>query len=90
MEVEENGRICDGLVVLLCISRGCQFQATEKNHKIAEHDAKTYGKLSLLIFITLYQHLGSKGAKFFALRSISTDHLNQAKGEAECGRYEIQ
>ena len=48
---------------------------------VAEHDAKTYRKLSLLIFITLYQHLGSKGAKFFTLRSISTDHVNQAKRE---------
>ena len=27
---------------------------------VAEHDAKTYGKLSLLICITLCQHLGSK------------------------------
>ena len=45
---------------------------------VAEHDAKTCGKLSLLICITLYQHLGSKSAKFFALRSISNDHLNQA------------
>ena len=34
---------------------------------VAEHDAKTYGKLSLLICITLYQHLGSKGAKFCVL-----------------------
>ena len=25
---------------------------------------KAYGKLSLFIFLTLYQHLGSKGAKF--------------------------
>ena len=33
VEVEENGRICDGLVVLLCISRGCQFQATENATK---------------------------------------------------------
>ena len=48
---------------------------------VAEHDAKTYGKLSLLICITLYQHLGSKGAKFFNLRSIFTDHVNQAKRE---------
>ena len=28
---------------------------------------KTYGKLSLLIFLTLYQHLGSKGAKLCVL-----------------------
>ena len=38
---------------------------------------KTYGKLSLFIFLTLYQQLGSKGAKFCVLWSISTDHLNQ-------------
>ena len=48
---------------------------------VAEHDTKTYAKLSLLICITLYQHLGSKGAKFFTSRSISTDHLYQAKRE---------
>ena len=34
---------------------------------------KTYGKLSFLIFLTLYQHLGSKAAKFCVLWSISAD-----------------
>ena len=97
MEVGDNGQNSEvvvlrraaefeSLVVLLCISRGCQFRATE-NYTISDNRSlKTYGKLSLFIFLTLYQHLGSKGAKFCVLLSIFTNHLNQA----ECGRYEIQ
>ena len=76
----------ESLVVLSCISRGCQFRATENDTISDNRSLKTYGMLSLFIFLTLYQHLGSKGAKFCVLLSISTNHLNQA----ECGRYEIQ
>ena len=47
---------------------------------------KTYGKLSFFTFLTLYQHLGPKGAKFCVLWMISTNKLNQAK----CGHYKIQ
>ena len=40
---------------------------------------KTCGKLSLFIFLTLYQQLGSKGAKVYVLLNISPDHSNQAE-----------
>ena len=98
VEVGENRQNSEGdqlrpaaefasLVILLCISRGCRFQATGNAKKKTQNTTlKTYGKLPLFIFLTLYQHLGSKGAKFCVLWSISTDHLNQAK----CGWYEIQ
>ena len=55
------------LVFFLCISRGCQFQATETATNSQNTTLKTYGKLSLFIFLTLYQHLGSKGEKFCVL-----------------------
>ena len=64
---------------------GVSFKRLKKPQKIAEHHTRTYGKLSLFIFLTWYQHFGSKRAKFCVLWSISTDHLNQA----ECGRYTI-
>ena len=81
MEVGENRQNSEGeqlrsaaefasLVILLCISRGCRFQATEtpkKKKKTQNTTLKSYGKLPLFIFLTLYQHLGSKGAKFFVL-----------------------
>ena len=99
VEVGENRQNSEGdqlrpaaefasLVILLCISRGCRFQATgnAQKKKTQNTTLKTYGKLPLFIFLTLYQHLGSKGAKFCVLWSISTDYLNQAK----CGCYEIQ
>ena len=35
-------------------SRGCQFQATQNATKMLKTTLKTYGKLSLLIFLTLY------------------------------------
>ena len=47
---------------------------------------KTYSKLSFFTFLTLYQHLGPKGAKFCVLWMISTNKLNQAK----CGHYKMQ
>ena len=88
MEVGENRQNAEGdqlrpaaefasLVILLCISRGCRFQATgnapppppppKKKKKTQDTTLKTYGKLPLFIFLTLYQHLGSKGAKFCVL-----------------------
>ena len=79
MEVGENRQNSEGdqlrpaaefasLVILLCISRGCRFQATGNAKKKTQNTTlKTYGKLPLFIFLTLYQHLGSKGAKFFVL-----------------------
>ena len=74
--------------VVFChlICQGCQLQATQNTTKMQNTTLETYGKLSLFIFLTSYQHLGSKGAKFCVLWSISTDHLNHA----ECGHYEIQ
>ena len=100
VEVGENRQNAEGdqlrpaaefasLVILLCISRGCskrQETPPPPKKKTQDTTLKTYGKLPLFIFLTLYQHLGSKGAKFCVLWSISTDHLNQAK----CGWYEIQ
>ena len=68
------------MFLVSCFRRGCQFQATENATKTQNTTIKTYGKLSLFIFLSLYQHLGSKGAKFCFLWSISR----------ECGCYEIQ
>ena len=82
-------RSWDGPVVPLGTGEPSKlFEASwyHARHVIPYIYCKTYGKLSLFIFLTLYQHLGSKGAKFCILWSISTDHLN----EAECGRYELQ
>ena len=45
---------------------GFKRQETPKK-KTQNTTLKTYGKLPLFIFLTLYQHLGSKGAKFFVL-----------------------
>ena len=100
VEVGENRQNSEGdqlrpaaeiasLLILLCISLGCRFQATgnaKKKKKTQNTTLKTYGKLPLFIFTTLYQHLGSKGARICFLWSISTDYLNQAK----CGCYEIR
>ena len=72
VEVGKNGENSEGaqqhpaaefasLVVLLCISRVCQFQATENATKTQNTSLRTYGKLSLFIFLTLYEHLRSKG-----------------------------
>ena len=60
MEVGENGQNSEGvvlrpaakfasLVVLLCISRGCQFQATANATKSQNTTLKTYGKLSFFL-----------------------------------------
>ena len=46
---------------------GVSFKRLKKPQKIAEHHTRTYGKLSLFIFLTLYQHFGSKRAKFCVL-----------------------
>ena len=78
VEVGKNGENSEGaqqhlaaefasLVVLLCISRVCQFRATENATKTQNTSLRTYSKLSLFIFLTLYQHLRSKGAKFCVL-----------------------
>ena len=64
---------------------GYQLQATHDATKTQNTILKTYSKLSLFIFLTLYQHLGSKGANVCVLCSISPDRLNQA----ESSRYEI-
>ena len=77
---------CVFVAFSVVFSRGCQFQATENALKSQNTTLKKYGKLSLFIFLTLYQNLGSKGARFCVLWSISTNHLKQA----ECGRYEIK
>ena len=45
---------------------GFKRQETPKK-KTQNTTLKTYGKLPLFIFLTLYQHLGSKGAKFCVL-----------------------
>jgi len=97
VEVGENGQTSEGvelwpaaefasLFVLWCVSWGCQFQATENATKMQNTTLKSYGKLSFFTFLTLYQHLGPKGAKFCLLWMISTDQMNQAK----CGRYKMQ
>ena len=69
----------------VCISRGVSTSSDSKRHKTQNFILKIYSKLSLFIFFTLYQHLGSKGANVCVLCSISPDHLNQA----ESRRYEI-
>ena len=63
-----------------------RFQSLETDTPDENTTLKTYGKWSSFILLTLYQHLGSNGAKFFFLFNISTDHLNQAKS----GRYKIK
>ena len=80
LEVGENGQNSEGVVLRpatefasLALSfyyvlvGGVSFKRLKKPQKIAEHDTRTYGKLSLFIFLTLYQHLGSKRAKFCVL-----------------------
>ena len=43
---------------------GGQFQATDNATETQNTTLKTYGKLSLFIFLAFYEHFGSKGAKF--------------------------
>ena len=47
--------------------RVCQFQATVNGTKTEKTPLKTYGRLPLFIFRSLYQHLGSKGVEFCVL-----------------------
>ena len=42
--------------------------SVENATKTENTTLKTYGKLSLVIFLTLYQHLGLKGAKFVFMK----------------------
>ena len=54
--------------VILVEGVGFKRQETSKKKKKTQNTTlKTYGKFPLFIFLTLYQHLGSKGAKFCVL-----------------------
>ena len=46
---------------------GFKRRKRQKKKKTQNTTLKSYGKLPLFIFLTLYQHLGSKGAKFCVL-----------------------
>ena len=55
------------LVVLLLVGGGGGSVSSDgKCQKNAEHDTKKH-TVNYLIFLTLYQHLGSKGSKFCVL-----------------------
>ena len=78
MEVGKNRQNLEGvvlrpaaefasLVVLLCISWGCHFQATENATKSQNTTLKTYGKLSFFIFLHYINIWDPKVKKLCAL-----------------------